>query len=204
LNSAEKDKANFSLFLLLFWLTIPFLIAYFISVAFLPVLTERNLIISLPAAFLVFSHAILRLPFNLFLKKLFFILLFLILLFHLTVKKKYYNEPEKAQFKAVVQYVLEKEDNADPLIVGFCWSEYMFNYYFKRMDSEIAVDALLGGENDIEPLQNLIEENEPDYFWYIFAHRSPDEQFLKFLNKTYFMKEEKSFAGAGVFLYKVN
>ena len=55
----------------------------------------------------------------------------------------------------------------------------------------------------LKHLQNLIEENEPDYFWYIFAHRRPDKQFLQFLHKTFNIREDKNFKGAGVILCEI-
>ncbi len=194
-----SSEFNLPRLVLISWLIAPFIISYLVSVIFLPVLTERNLIISLPAAYLLISHSIVQLPFNLLFKRLFLILLILISLFHLVVKNGYYTKPAKPQFREAAEYILKKEQNIlPPFIIGYSWSEYKFNYYFERKGSHYHIDALLGGKNDIQSLQNLIKENELDYFWYLFAHRTPDNEFLEFLGKTYHIKEEKKLFGAGV------
>ncbi|HVO75445.1 MAG TPA: glycosyltransferase family 39 protein [Ignavibacteriaceae bacterium] len=199
-----KNRSDFNLVILFLWLLIPFLVSYIISVLFLPVLTERNLIISLPAVLLIFSHALIRLPLGLLIKKSFIVSVICLFLFHLVVKTKYYETYEKPEFKGAVKYIIEKEDKtAEPLIIGYCWSEYMFNYYFKKMGSDFQIDVILGGKNDIDSLKNLIEDWEPENFWYVFAHREPDKEFLDFLNKTYSLKEAKKFQGAGVFHYQI-
>ena len=151
--SGKGDKKNnFILLVLILWLVVPFLVSFLISVTVLPVLKERYLIISLPAALLIFSHAVVQLPINFFLKKIFIGALIFIFLFHLIVKTSYYSRPTKPEFKSAAKYVVEREKDGDPFVIGFCWSEYMFNYYFERMGSEIAVDDILGQENDIEAL----------------------------------------------------
>ena len=199
-----NNKHHFILLVLVLWLIVPFIISYLISMSFLPVLNGRNLIISLPAAYLIFSHALVQLPFNLFLKKIFIGVLIFIFLFHLIVKMDYYGRASKPQFKGAVKYIVEREKNGDSFVIGFSRSRgYMFNYYFEKMGSEIRVDASLGREQDIEHLEDLIEKNEPAYFWYIFSHRQPDKQFLEFLYKTYNIKKDKKLKRAGVMLCEV-
>ncbi|HSR17847.1 MAG TPA: hypothetical protein VLM39_07115, partial [Ignavibacteriaceae bacterium] len=84
-------KHSFILLVLILWLIVPLLVSFLISVAVLPVLKERYLIISLPAALLIFSHAVVQLPINLFLKKIFIGALIFIFLFHLIIKTSYYS-----------------------------------------------------------------------------------------------------------------
>jgi len=121
------------------------------------------------------------------------------------VKTGYFRTHVKPQFKESARYIAEGEGKyPESLIIGYSWSEYMFNYYFERIGSDLRVDTIFGEKKDIDKLQDLVEEWEPEYFWYVFAHREPDKEFLEFLNKTYYMKETKKLTGAGVFLYKVN
>jgi len=133
-NEYESWKITLSSpgWLLVLWLVVPFVGVYVESVLSTPVLTFRNLIISLPAAYLLLSRSITRLP--LCPRNQVIITFVLVSLFfsHLVFSMNYYSQPHKQQFREAVGYVVERDSlYEDSLIVGYRVKAYL-DYYFER------------------------------------------------------------------------
>jgi len=190
------------LFLLL-WLVIPFAGVFIESILSVSVFTTRNLIISLPAAYLLLSRSITQFHFSSRKLATVSIVIACFLLFHLIYIMNYYSKAYKGQFREAVSYIVEKDRvYKDSLIVGWAWNKSFFDYYFQRNCSNRRVDILAGRENDISLLANAIRLKSPKYIWYVSGHRVPDIGFINFLNKELALVVQKQFVGAKVWLFK--
>jgi len=189
--------------LLVLWLIVPLAGVYMKSILSPPVLTFRNLIISLPAAYLLLSRSITQLPLRSRYNAIVATAIVGLLLFHLIFRLDYYSKPHKQQFREAVNFIVEQDHvYRDSLIIGYAWNREYFNYYFKRKGSERRVDVIGGEERDISNVAEVISIQDPPYIWYICAHRTPDGKFMHFLNKRLRFIDHKKFLGADVWLFE--
>ena len=204
----RKWKDNLSLlnptFLVLLWLIIPFAIVYIKSIVSSPVLTNRNLIISLPAIYLLLARSITRLPLKPVYKCIVPIGIVALLISHNMFIKQYYSTPQKEQFREAVNYIVEYDNSSqyNSIIVGYAWSAKYFDYYFGKKHSSRTVDMLAGQQKDIPILSKMIDEKAPQYLWFISAHRVPDKEFLNYLKSKFSLVTSKTYKGAAVWLFK--
>ena len=189
--------------LLVLWLIVPFVGVYIKSILSVPVLTHRNLIISLPAAYLLLSRSITQLPLRSRNKAIITFVIAGLFLFHLNFRMDYYSKPHKAQFREAVDFVVEHDHlYKDSLIIGYAWNREYFNYYFERKGSAKRVNVIGGEEKDISNVAKVISTENPQYIWFIRAHRTPDVEFIDFLNKSLTFIDYKKFIRADVRLFK--
>lgn len=202
----RKIKIDFSFYtiVLIIWLTLPFLLTFTKSLISTPVITVRNLIISLPPAYLLLSRAITQLELRGFYRVFIVLFLFLFSIFHLLFGISYYSKPHKEQFREAVYFVAENYQLFDsPLIIGYAWSKEHLNYYFKRKGFEKGVEYILGEREDIQKLEKIIIERKQRYIWFIRAHRLPDPEFLDYIQKNFNTLIHISFIECDVLLLKV-
>lgn len=154
-------------FILVLWLVVPFIIAYVKSILSTPVLTYRNLIISLPPAYLLASHSIVRLFY--WLKNQFVIVVCILslLVFHLVYNANFYSSVYKEEFRGAVNFIVEHNKiYENSLIIGNC--DY-FDYYFKRINYPKVLNIILSREGDIQNAMDIINREKADYIWYVWA-----------------------------------
>lgn len=198
-----KIEISFYTITLIIWLVLPFALTFTKSLISTPIITIRNLIISLPPAYLLLSRSINQLRVNNILKVLVTFGLILFSLYNLFFQINYYSKPHKEQFREAVYFVA---DNfrlfENPLIIGYAWSKEHLNYYFKRKGFRNRVEFILGEKQDIQFLENLVNERRPEYIWFIRAHRVPEIEFLNYLRKNYKILIQVSFIECNVWLLK--
>ncbi len=200
-----KIESSFQTSLLLLWLVLPFIITFTKSLISTPVITIRNLIISLPPAYLLLAHSITQLELKKTLKVLITLFLFTFSIFQLFFGISYYKKPHKEQFREAVFFVAENYNLFDnSIIIGFSWSKEHFNYYFKRKGFENRLKYILGEREDIEKLEKILLEKKPSYLWYLRAHRIPHPEFLNYLKNKFTLLLYKSFIECDVWLFKLN
>lgn len=189
--------------LLVLWLIIPFVGVYIKSVLSAPILTYRNLIISLPAAYLLLSRSITQLPLCSRNQAIIAFIIVGLLLSHLIFSMDYYSKPHKEQFREAVDFIVKNDYLYEgSLIIGYAWSQDYFNYYFERKGSTRRINVRGGQEKDILNVAKLIRTENPQYIWYICAHRVPDAEFIDFLNKNLALIDYKKFIRANVWLFE--
>lgn len=192
-----------STLILVCWLTLPFAGAYVKSLVSAPVLTPRNLIISLPAAYLLVARSITWLPLRGWGHGLLTLGLAGGFVWQLIFGMDYYAEPQKEQFREAVQYLVERDrvyGDSGVLV----WGAYrdQFDYYLEKSGSGRQIDVVGGREADLVPvIQYIIEEN-PRYIWYVVVHSRAlvEPQFADFLNKNFTPLEHRQFVGLSVWL----
>lgn len=191
--------------LLALWLIVPFVIIYLISITARPVLTNRNLIISLPAAYLLLARAITQLPISRIGQTIVVFSIIGLFLYHLLFDKDYYSEPHKEQFREAVGFAADRAHlYEDSLVIGYVWDPDYLNYYFEKKSSKLRVDRVAGQEEDIPGLIKYVKTENPNYLWYISAHRIPSPEFIDSLSQNFTLIDHESFIKANVWLFKTS
>jgi mannosyltransferase len=154
--------------LLVLWLVVPFAGAFAQSALSTPSLTFRNLIISLPAAYLLLSRAIVRLAPGRWGAPAVATLMVAVALAHLLFYLDYYSEPHKEQFREAVAYVVENDARyRDSVVVACAWNEAYFDYYFERLGSERRVEVEGCEPGDLAAVERVVRSEDPEYLWYL-------------------------------------
>jgi len=170
--------------LLIAWLVLPFAAAYTRSKFSLPMITDRNLIISLPAALLLFSRALTRSVVDVRLQAVTVVTIVGILLYGLLVSGGYYRYPRKEQFREAVAVVVEREDEfPNSRVIAHAWSKPIFDYYLERLGASSRVDLRAGTAEDVDRLRDFLAGHDPDYVWFLLAHRQPEPAFMNALDE---------------------
>lgn len=189
--------------LLTLWLITPFVIVYIISITFKPILVNRYLIISLPAAYLLLARAITQLPVRRAGQTIVILTIIGLFLYHLIFGISYYSRPIKTQFREAVGYIVGETGHYDnSVVIGYAWSQSYFNYYFKKMGSEQRVNVMAGQKEDKAMVSEYIQTENPNYIWYIAAHRIPSPEFLEVLDQKYTLVNHTQFIKANVWLFE--
>lgn len=198
-----KIESSFQTSLLLLWLFLPFIITFTKSLISTPVITIRNLIISLPPAYLLLARSVTQLKIKEKFKILTIVFLVSFSTYHLFFVIKYYSKPQKEQFREAVYFVAENYALfPDSLIIGYAWSKEHLNYYFKKKGFEKGVDFILGEKEDIQKFEEIIKEKRADYVWFIRAHRIPHIEFMEFIKRNFLLLVHSRFFGCDVYLFK--
>jgi mannosyltransferase len=185
------------------WLVLPFAGAYAKSLVSSPVLTPRNLIVSLPAAYLLVARCITRLPASALAQALLTSALVAGLVLQLVFGMTYYSEPQKEQFREAVQYLVEGERHYDDSVI-LVWGAHrdQFDYYFEKSGSSRQIDLAAGREDDLVPVIQYIVKENPRYVWYVLvdARALLEPQFARFLNENFTILDHRQFVGLNVWL----
>ena len=136
INGCKKQSSNFidSDVILFMWFILPFFGIYLLGKMSFTVFRYRYLLISLPAAYLLLSKAITKI----FPKKSLQLVVCSSLLaffsIHLIYYMNYYSVPIKEQFREVVNYVIENDNEyPESTIVGYTYDNF-FDYYIKQKE----------------------------------------------------------------------
>ncbi len=184
--------------LLILWLVTPFIGMFIKSKLSTPILTNRNLLISLPAAYLLLSRAVTQLPIKQKTQTVIASAIITIFIFHTIFIKNYYTTPMKTQYREAVEFVLRHDHKYKGSIITA--NTDMIDYYFKLMGSRRRVEL----SGDYSTIIKAIKRLRPKYIWYICGHwYCPDEEYLEMLNRDYTLIDHKDFFTAGVWLYRI-
>lgn len=198
-----NSNVFFADLLLVLWLFVPFIMVFLISIVSQPILTNRNLIISLPAAYLLVARAISLLPLNRAGQIVVVISIAGLFLFQLVFGQGYYSNPSKEQFREAVEFVMDEGHSYEnAIIIGYVWYPEYLNYYFQKEGATQRVNMIAGQEQDISDVDKYIQEENPDYIWYIAAHKEPSPEFIEFLDQKFKQVQHESFIKAEVWLFE--
>lgn len=188
---------------LMLWLLVPFTLVFTKSVFSAPILSSRNLIISLPALYILLSRGITRMPLRtaghfavggLFVGAL---------LLSLLVEKQYFSAPVKEQFREATTYVANQDRKYQKTaLIGYSYSQRYFDYYLEKAGSNRRVYLSAGTQGDIEATEAFLKQWGPQYVWYVHADLQPEEGYLDFLRRNMDVVEHKKFHKADVWLFE--
>jgi len=182
------------------WLLGPFLFAYVKSLSSASIYTERNLIVSLPIAYLLAARglqvACVKPPVQVGVVALILAAVLLRLL-----SSTYYSVPHKDQFREAVSLIIKNEKaHPDTLIMGYGYNMCEYNYYFKRFGSKRRIKQRTGSVEDIPRVRKLLAKSHARYWWYLVTDPYPDKKFMTFLAKHFTVAGQKKFYHVQVFL----
>jgi mannosyltransferase len=188
--------------LLALWLVVPLLGAIAVSYLSFPLLTNRNLIVGLPAAYLLLARAVTVLATG-WRRAALGTLLVAGLLGHLLFGMRYYAVPGKEQFReAVAEVVASDPDPAGSVVIGRAYHREYFDYYFARLGSPRRVDLVAGTAADVPAARALLDARKPARVWLLAGHLPVEARFLAFLRERYDLGEHRELVGAEVWLFE--
>jgi len=91
------------------------------------------------------------------------------------------------------------------MIIGFANDPSYFDYYFKRKNQ---VQLIASNKEDIPMVAEYINKQKPAYIWYVAAfkniagQKTPDPEFIGYLQKNLVQVDYKSFKGTGTWLFR--
>jgi mannosyltransferase len=185
------------------WLILPFAGAYVKSIVSSPVLISRNLLISLPAAYLLVARAITRLPVPRLGQALVTFALVAGFVAQLIFGMAYYREPQKEQFREAVQYLVEREHvYGDSVIVAWGAYQEQFDYYFQKAGSSMHIDAAAGRDADLASVIQYVVKKNPRYIWYVLVYSRAlvEPRFGDALTRNFRILDHRQFVGVSVWL----
>jgi mannosyltransferase len=188
---------------LMAWLILPYSLAYWRSVTATPILVNRYLLVSLPAAFLLVARGIGRLPVARTLRGLAGagLVVFLITRF---AAGSYYTAPSKTQIRQAVQYIASHEGQfPDAVIVGgYQGGQHELDYYFRKFGSSSTVTIKAGNTWQIDDVRSQLAALHPHYIWFLGQHLFYEKEFEDFLAHDFTRRLEVPYWHMTVFLYE--
>ena len=188
--------------LLAAWAVGPFVVSYAVSKTSLGMLTFEDLVISLPAVYLLVARAVTR-AFSGRAAGVFqgtvAAGLAAVSLAYLILSMDYYTTPTKAQFREAASYVLAHEDKGT--LVVRC--DARLDYYLDggksgQGDSMQACEA-----QDVPNVVSKIKDEDYNRVVHLISHPEPDQRMISTLQRTFQPVDYERFDGAAVVTYKV-
>lgn len=191
-----------NLIIILLWLFIPLALSLLLSFLLIPVFTIRNMMVALPAVFLILSASIHILFPSGWLRYSIGAGLCCYLMLSLFIVRKHYSVPHKQQFREVTEYVVNNCNRGNEiLIAASTWNIEYFNYYFEQSSSDISVDLRASKAADFSAIRTLITSRKPDEFWLLWGHIEPDSALIDSICGLFMEVEYQQFHNAGVWLF---
>ena len=185
--------------LLAAWAVGPFVVAYLYSHASTGILTNENLLVSLPAVYLLVARAVTRA----FSGRASWVFqgavaggLGAASLAYLLFSMDYYTTPTKAQVREAVAYVASHQ-GGDTLVVR-CDADYRLDYYLGAGDRVQACTA-----DDIQRVERRVKDDDYDEVVHLITRPEPDQQMISTLQRSLQPVHYERFHGAAVVTYKV-
>ncbi len=199
----DKNSLTFNpdLFILL-WIISPIAAGYIISYILNPVLEPKNMIIIMPAVYLLLARSVTGLAKNAMLQAAVALVLTAGILWYLLVIYNYYGEPHKEQFREAAAFAAENSGGRTLPVIAFTWKKSYLDYYFKKYETDLKTDTIFGEAADTNKAMRYIKSAPGAYFWYITGHRKPDSAFVRFLDVHYDPEKRRLFFGASATLYR--
>ncbi len=183
------------------WLCVPVALALLASLLLNPVFTARNLIICLPAAYLLMARALLRLPLSGSLTACVAVAVPCLLLIHTVFTLEYYWRPTKQQFREATAFIAGLESEfPGALLIGNAHNPAYIDYYLDKAGSSRRVDVRGGSGASIPRVEEALREHQSRYVWYMGAHVAPEPAFLAFLESRARIVKAQRFIGADALL----
>jgi hypothetical protein len=159
--SVLNNKYLLSFFIIFPWVSLVLLIPLIRSYLTIPMIISRYFIVVLPALLLIISIGIAEFK-NKIIQISFISLLVMFTFSDVFFVKKYYNQPNKSQFREAATFVLTNNTSKDPIYTTLLWH---FNYFFNSTENKISDKSLDAVINDIKTDSTKLKP-----FWYINAH----------------------------------
>jgi mannosyltransferase len=185
--------------LLAAWAAVPFVVSYAVSQSSAWMFTNENLLVSLPAVFLLVARAVTRA----FSGRAGWVFqgtaavgLGAASLAYLLFSMDYYTTPTKEQVREAVAYVAAHKDSGT--LVVRCDADYRLDYYLSAGDRVQACAA-----RDIQRVERKVKQDDYNEVFHLISRPEPDQQMISMLQRSFQPVHYERFDGAAVVTYKV-
>jgi mannosyltransferase len=190
--------------LLAAWALGPFVVAYIASQSTFLSLTDENLLVSLPAVYLLLARSTTR-TFSGRAAAVFqgtvAVGLAAVGLAYLLFSMDYYTTPTKEQVREAALYVTGHEGK-NTLIVR-CDTDDRLDYYLKTTETGQRNDAEACQASDFPKIENRVKEGDYKEVFHFISHEDPDQQMISKFQRSFQPVQYERFDGAAVVVYKV-
>jgi len=199
----NSEKAVFgSLAVPVLWVVLPLVVSLSISMVFIPVFTVRNMMVALPAVFLILSAAIHIIFSRGWLRYSVMAGLCCYMLFSLFLVRKHYTEPHRHQFREAVAYTVNhSQSGSRTMIVASAWNTFYFDYYFQEFSSDLTVDLLAVEPGDFIDVRKMIILKKPAELWFLWGHLEPHGELTDSISTMFNKQEYHPLLNAGVWRF---
>lgn len=190
--------------LLAAWAVAPFLVAFVVAQISSGELIERNLLISLPAVYLLVPRSVTR-AFSGRAAGVFqgtvAVGLAAACLAYLLFSMDYYTTPTKEQVREAASYVVGHEDQAT--LVIRCDADNRLDYYLETEKTGGADDVEACTVKDFPGVEKRVERGDYREVFHFVSFTEPDQQMISMLQRTFQPVRYERFDGASVVVYEV-
>ena len=190
--------------LLAAWALVPFVVAYAASQSSVQLLTGKNLLISLPAVYLLLARSITR-AFSGRAAAIFqgavAVGLAAACLAYLLLSMDYYTTPTKEQVREAASYVVNHE-GPDTLVVR-CDVDDRLDYYLRTERTGKWADVEACEAKDFSKIEDKVQEGDYREVFHLISHTDPDPQMVSMLQRNFQPVHYERFSGAAVVVYEV-
>ena len=192
--------------LLLAWFVGPFVVGYALSQSPVQLLTHKNLLVSLPAAYLLVARGITGVLPNRtagdVLQGSLAIGLAGACLFNLFVTLGYYTEPNKEQIRAAAAFVNENE-TPETLLVR-CDVDGRLDYYLNDRVPGERRDADACVEGDLPAVMDRVRDGGYGEVFYFMSHKRPTPELVSAMRAELELVGYRPFYGTWVAVFRVS
>jgi hypothetical protein len=161
------------------WLIGPGLFAFIKSMLSTPALTNKNILMCAPAAYLLVAHGLRQFPDKRRLRHIATAALLAFLVWELVGIKDYYREPTKKDYRGAIRAVVE---HGGDLTLARCGIRAHFAYYLEQFGSTAEIDKNMCREKQIE---EFAERNAGRSLTFVRVHYKPDQAVSDYLDENY-------------------
>lgn len=184
---------------LLGWLLIPIIISIVISYFITPIYVDRYVIASLPALILIFSVLI-----NNF-RKTIIVLVVLILFIIPTISDatRYYDKPQKEEWRKAVNYIEEYKKDGDFIIIFPEFRGLPFAYYYETSGSNDDFKAT----NNVTEIENIVKGHKRVWYVTTIIRRDLKKDAMdieKIFSNNFIRSKTIKFSNIKIYLYTKN
>jgi mannosyltransferase len=187
--------------LLTVWALGPFVVAF---VASQSMLTNEDLLVSLPAVYLLLARAVTS-TFSGRAAALFqgtvAVGLAAVGLAYLLLSMDYYITPTKEQVREAALYIVGHED--ENTLVVRCDTGDRLDYYLKSRETGQRNDVEACKSSDFPKIENRVKEGEYKEVFHFISREDPDQQMVSKFQRSFQPVHYERFGGAAVVAYKV-
>ena len=188
--------------LLVGWLVVPIVLIFILSKLSLHLLTSKNLLISLPAAYLLVARSITR-TFSgatpgagAVYQSVVSVVVGAVFLAHLLFSMQYYTGPHKEQIREAVGYIASNEQPAT--LILYCDVDPRLDYYFQKKGLE-GTSRMNACEADKFPeIENRVRQEDISRVFYLLTRKQPDQELFSLLQSNFDVVADQPFSGTQV------
>ena len=197
-NRKEEIKSSGIIFLL-GWLFVPIIISMAISYFIMPIYVDRYVIASLPSLILIFS----MMTYNIRKTVIILALLIIFIVPTISATERYYEKPQKEEWKKAVNYIEAHKKDGDFIIIFPEFRGLPFAYYYNKTNNRSDFKAT----NNITEIENIIKGHNRVWFVTTIIRRDLKEDakdIEKIFSKNFIRGKTIKFSNIKIYLYSKN